>query len=131
MLVQQKGLKDWGLTMQYLLAACSVSVGWSSFSQVSYHIEDRQMRKIIIADSAKSLIQPGKQYDVDLLDNERDRIVNLLRHNGYYYFNKDLVSFLADSSNNQIKLRLFVGIHNKKNVKLFEKVRQRYPRRNF
>ncbi len=96
------------------------------FSRVSYHIEDGQMRKIIVADSTNSLIKSGKQYDVDLLDNERDRIVNLLRNNGYYYFNKDFVSFLADSNNYQIKLELFVGVHDKKNAELFRKVRRRY-----
>ena len=97
-----------------------------NFSKVSYHIEDRLMRKIIVADSLNSLIQKGKQYDVDLLDKERDRIVTLLRNNGYYYFNKDFISFMADSNNYEIKLELFVGIRDKKNVVLFNKVRQRY-----
>ncbi|MCD6366676.1 MAG: BamA/TamA family outer membrane protein, partial [Bacteroidales bacterium] len=97
-----------------------------NFSKVSYHIEDRLMRKIIVTDSLNSLIQSGKQYDVDLLDKERDRIVMRLRNNGYYYFNKDFVSFMADSSNYQIKLELFVGVRDKKNAELFNKVRQRY-----
>lgn len=97
-----------------------------TFSKVSYHIEDSKIRRIIIADTTNSMIKSGKQYDVDLLDDERDRIVILLRNNGYYYFNKDFVSFLADSSNHQIKLELFVGVRDNKNVALFNKVRQRY-----
>jgi len=97
-----------------------------TFSGITYHIMDNQMRKIIVSDSLNSLIHSGQRYDVDLLDKERDRIVTLLRSNGYYYFNKDFVSFLADSSNHQIKLEMFVGVHDKKNTVLFNKVRQRY-----
>ncbi len=97
-----------------------------TFSRVTYHIENKLMRKIIIADSLNFLIKSGSQYNIDLLDNERDRIVTLLRNNGYYYFNKDFVSFLADSNNYQIKLDLFVGNRDKKEDTVFKKVWQQY-----
>lgn len=97
-----------------------------TISTISFRINDEKMRQIIIADTINSLIRRGEQYDVTLLDKERDRIVKLLKNNGYYFFNKDLISFAADSVNHKIKLELFLGVFSKKDTVLFNKIRQQY-----
>lgn len=58
----------------------------------------------------KSLINVGMQYDTELLDAERERIVSFLRNIGFYYFSKSFLYFEADSSsgNNSIELKLFI-----------------------
>ncbi len=40
----------------------------------------------------------GNLFDTDVLNEERDRLTNIARRNGYYYFTKDYVSYIADSS---------------------------------
>lgn len=40
----------------------------------------------------------GDLFDTDVLNAERDRLTNIARRNGYYYFTKDYVSYIADSS---------------------------------
>lgn len=46
-------------------------------------------------------IREGNLFDRDVLDSERQRITTLLRRNGYYSFNRDNLSYIADSSFNQ------------------------------
>lgn len=44
-----------------------------------------------------SLVEPGMPLDASVLESERERIVNLLQMRGYYAFNKDNISFVADT----------------------------------
>ncbi len=48
-----------------------------------------------------SLIRDGDLFDRDVLDHERQRITSLLRRRGYYAFNRDYLSYVADSSYNR------------------------------
>lgn len=59
-------------------------------------IRDEQIAEILRNDSA-SLLQPAMRFDINVLDAERQRIVNLLRDKGYYKFNKDYVTYTADT----------------------------------
>lgn len=46
----------------------------------------------------ESLLEEGMVYDVDQLDDERDRIVRLLKDYGYYGFSKEYISYRIDST---------------------------------
>lgn len=48
-----------------------------------------------------SLVKEGGLFDRDILDEERQRITTLMRRRGYYAFNREHLSYLADSSFNQ------------------------------
>lgn len=56
----------------------------------------------------KSLLKVGKNYSLDVIMNERDRIDNELKNRGYYYFSPDYVLVQVDSVNNNNKVDLFV-----------------------
>jgi outer membrane protein assembly factor BamA len=45
-----------------------------------------------------SLIQEGALFDRNVLDKERQRLTALLRQRGYYAFNNEHITFLADTS---------------------------------
>ena len=47
------------------------------------------------------LVKEGTLFDRDILDKERERIMTLLRWNGYYAFNREHLGYVADSSFNQ------------------------------
>ncbi|HRY32582.1 MAG TPA: BamA/TamA family outer membrane protein [Bacteroidales bacterium] len=78
---------------------------------VTYEISDTVISALLSKDVRNSLIGSGKAYNVYVLDNERDRITMLLRDQGYYYFIKDYITFLADSSagGQQIDLSLRIA----------------------
>lgn len=46
----------------------------------------------------RSNISPGMLFDADVLDAERERIADVMRIRGYYYFEKDYLTYEADSS---------------------------------
>lgn len=48
-----------------------------------------------------TLIQPGMRFDLDVLDAERGRVVDIFRRQGYYTFSKEYVGFIADTLNTQ------------------------------
>lgn len=43
------------------------------------------------------LVKGGNHFNVNILNEERQRLVNLLRDNGYYYARTDFMTFLADT----------------------------------
>ena len=51
-------------------------------------------------DSAATLLSEGMSFDVNVLDAERQRITNNLLQNGYYKFNKEYISYTADTVRN-------------------------------
>lgn len=69
-----------------------------SIDNIKWEIDNAAFREIIKKDSANSLLFKGMACDVNVLGDERSRIVRLLQDNGYYNVNRDFVSFVADTS---------------------------------
>lgn len=53
-----------------------------------------------IANNRGRTIKNGDQFDASALDNERQRIATGMRNKGYYYFDKAMLEYRADSSYN-------------------------------
>lgn len=66
--------------------------------KINYFIKDLALQKLYFNDPLKSEIRIGDPFDIDMLEQHRSDIVKLFRNNGYYYFSKDDVKFIADSS---------------------------------
>ncbi|MDR2622333.1 MAG: BamA/TamA family outer membrane protein [Dysgonamonadaceae bacterium] len=62
----------------------------------SSSIEDAEISKEL--DKRSPLIKEGMLFDRDMLDKERIQISDFLRNKGYYAFNKDYISYEADSA---------------------------------
>ncbi len=54
----------------------------------------------VAADTSRSLIRSNMLFDVDVLDQERERITSRFRQFGYYNFNKEFLTYSVDSSLN-------------------------------
>ena len=65
---------------------------------VKYDISDTVMARFISLSRSEPQIREGQIYNAFKLDDERDRIVEILQNNGYYYFNRDFIYFEIDSS---------------------------------
>ncbi len=81
-----------------------------TINSYKYAIKDSAILNLVLADSAKSLIRIGKKFDADVLESERVRITKILKNNGYYEFDKDYISVLADSTlgNHTVNLALLI-----------------------
>ncbi len=81
-----------------------------SIDKITWNVENDSFRKIIKNDSASSLLYKGMPCDVNVLSEERNRVVRLLQDNGYYNVNRDFVSFTADTSANSRNVALSVTV---------------------
>lgn len=79
----------------------------------SYSVKDNSVREMVLKDSANQLIKPGRIFDLDVLNAERQRLVNYLKNSGYFKFSEDFVSFLADTTLNNHGVDLTAVISNK------------------
>ena len=65
---------------------------------ISYNIPDDTLRHIILADTTGFPVQVGALLDHNKLDAWRQAITDQLRNEGYYAFNKDYITFTADTA---------------------------------
>lgn len=73
---------------------------------LKFDISDSIIHSILCKDSANSLLREKMILDVNVLDEERQRITNKLLQSGYYNFNKDYISYTADTVRNTYKVDL-------------------------
>lgn len=67
---------------------------------LKYDIQDPKIKEYMQQDTTATLLSEGMYFDVNVLDAERQRITSNLLQNGYYKFNKDYVSYSADTVRN-------------------------------
>ena len=77
---------------------------------ISYRIPDKKVEEYILGDSANTLIREGILFDVNVLDNERQRITRHLTENGYYKFNKEYITYVADTVRNSYLVDLAMHV---------------------
>ncbi|MBK9147662.1 MAG: BamA/TamA family outer membrane protein [Flavobacteriales bacterium] len=63
-----------------------------------HEVDDERIRSQVEADWEKRMIREGQRFDGDLLDQERNRITDDLRNNGYLFFTRDLIQYRADTT---------------------------------
>lgn len=56
-----------------------------------------RMDSILQASMTRSYLKSGQQYDVNILNEERQRMSERLRNEGYYFFQPGYIEFLADT----------------------------------
>lgn len=69
-----------------------------------------QMDSLVRQSMRFSLLKAGEQYDVNVLEQERQRISDILRNRGYYYFQPQYIEFLADTTRRHGEVDLRIGL---------------------
>ena len=69
-----------------------------------------EIAAVLLKDTLRSAIRPGDLLDVSLLELERDRITTHMRNQGYYTFNKELITFNADTTAGSLDVDLTMQI---------------------
>lgn len=82
-----------------------------SIHEVRYHFSQPELKEIFMSDSLNRRFRPGKPFDIYDLETQQEEIVKLYRNKGYFYFSKNLVRFVADTTQykHQVILDLHVG----------------------
>lgn len=78
-------------------------------SNVKFQQDSSLVNREIQSLTDKTLLKPGKPFDLDVIKNERERIDNGLKERGFYYFNPDNIIVQADSTvskNHKVELNV-------------------------
>jgi outer membrane protein assembly factor BamA len=67
---------------------------------IDYDIPDESLREIILADTSRFNVHSGDLLNFNHLDEWRQGITENLRNHGYYAFNKEYITFIADTAAN-------------------------------
>lgn len=67
-------------------------------SSITYNIPNDTLRAIILADTTQFPIKKMSLFDHNKLNEERQMITDNLRNKGYYAFNKEYITFTADTT---------------------------------
>ena len=78
--------------------------------RLSYNIDDYRIHDYLFADTTRTLLHEGMRFNVNVLNDERQRITNLLHDNGYYRFHKDFITYRADTALNTYKVQLAMNL---------------------
>ncbi len=65
---------------------------------IDYEIPDEALHELILADSSHFTVHTGDLLDYGHLDEWRQSITESLRNKGYYAFNKEYITFIADTA---------------------------------
>lgn len=76
---------------------------------ISYNVNDFQIANFI--EEMKGDLKKGMKYDLEIFDEERDKITELLRNNGYYLFVKDYLKYEADTISDSLKVQLSMKLN--------------------
>ena len=86
-------------------------------NDITYEINDRAIQNYLRADSINCLIKKGRNYDLDIIQQERERIVYYLNNQGYYLFTKEFIHFKVDTISNSGSVNIAIIVRNNTHLK--------------
>lgn len=95
-----------------------------TIDEVVFNAETDSVRSLLRKHKDQSLLKIGDYYNQENLSKERDRVALLLQNEGYFLANKELITFVVDTTysvNNQLGIELMV--HNPSEYKELETYR--------
>lgn len=66
--------------------------------KLDYSIKDSALQSMYFNSAIKNEVKTGDPFDAELMAKHQQDIVSLFRNNGYYYFSKDDIKFIADTT---------------------------------
>lgn len=85
------------------------------FSQFEYQIPDDSLLLVVKRYADRSLLKAGDVYDEQIISEERDRLYDMIRHNGYFDFARAYIEFEVDTSYGGNTVRVRTVIQNPEN----------------
>lgn len=79
-------------------------------TNMNYDILDPKVEELVLLDTTNALVHTGDNFNTDILQSERERLVRMLKSNGYYYFSINNVHFYADTTKEEYDTELTIAI---------------------
>lgn len=80
---------------------------------ISENIESKAADSLYQLIKKNNTLKEGKPYNTDEFNKDRDYISNYFRNHGLYHFEKEFISFYADTLSNNQKINLELNINNR------------------
>lgn len=91
------------------------------FGTYQLQIADRNVYEVVKRNMGESVVRIGNGLSQTTLQDEQNRIVNLLRNNGYYLMSKDYVDFDIDTTNRNYYAFVGLNVRNPDELSLHRK----------
>ena len=78
--------------------------------EINFPADSSELAGKITPLKTESLLKPGQRFDLEKLQEERQRIENALKDQGFYYFNNDHLIFETDSTVGDKEVDLFLKL---------------------
>ena len=102
-----------------------------SIRHVNYDIQDTAIARLLHLDDPQNWeLRRGMTFSIENLDNERKRITQQLTNQGYYRFNKDFITFMADSVPGTTGVDLTLVLHGFRNNQVADTAHSQYTIRD-
>ena len=85
-----------------------------TISKFDYNIQDSLINQFVLENVNNSLIKEGDIYNAYTMDDERDRITDILRNSGYYLFSRNYIQFVVDSNHRNHTMDVTLKLSNRK-----------------
>ncbi len=83
-----------------------------TINRIQRNVMDTALDSIICGDDTlQSLLQEGMPFNINRLNEERNRITAKLRDNGYFKFNKEYITFIADTCERSTEVGVTMTVH--------------------
>jgi len=92
-------------------------------NSLEYNSTSKAISDQIERTKASQKLKIGQRLDLEKIEAERNRITDLLRNNGFYYFNSSFIDFQVDTNQQKLYADVVVNI---RNGKKFEPHLQQY-----
>lgn len=78
---------------------------------LSTEVRDEALLPTLEPLMGESLLHEGMPFDANMLDEERSRIATELNNRGYYHFNKDFITYVADTTLGRHQVAVTMIVH--------------------
>ena len=85
-----------------------------SIKNVTFETDSSSLGNAIQDTKSGTILNPGDAFNLEVIKGERTRIDAILKEEGYYYFNPDILIFEADSSIGAHKVNMYLKV--KRNI---------------
>ena len=79
-------------------------------SDIALNTDDAALASFVDFSSEESFLRPGMPFSVDGMEQERSRLTKIFKDNGYYRFQKDYITFTADTTHHSNNVKLTMNI---------------------
>jgi len=87
---------------------------YHTISSLEYNVTSADIDKLLKKTASLQKMKVGQRIKFDRIEAERNRITELLRNNGFYYFNTSFIDFQIDTNQVKRKADVVVNIRNGK-----------------